>query len=264
MLLTSGGHLLCMCRQTVCVSLKTICTWRCVEQDFQAQDELLWREAGRQGQDWMHLEMREERNQRRGPRKEESRRMKSRREEHRGRCEGGNEGERRTKRKRERQRQQELQNQWQPEREISTARDWEAHRGTNTHPKRPKRSDWEGGSNKMCEQQGERGGKGTIDQFSTCWAKVVGKLHVNKYSKQLPPTIFLPLDSGTAITQSVFHSAAKPQQAASAWRPAGEMMGSFWEVVPCNTYRILPAPHRSRWVGFSRVSTWIKNLSWIG
>lgn len=80
--------------------------------------------------------------------------------------------------------------------------------------------------NKTCEQQGERGGKGTIDQFSMCWAKVVGKLHVNKYSKQLPPTTLLPLDSGTAITQSAFHNAVKPQQAASAPRPAGEMIGS--------------------------------------
>lgn len=37
---------------------------------------------------------------------------------------------------------------------------------------------------------------------STCagrLAKRVGKLHVNKYSKHLPPTIFLPLDSATAI-----------------------------------------------------------------
>lgn len=37
---------------------------------------------------------------------------------------------------------------------------------------------------------------------STCagWlAKQLGKLHVNKYIKHLPPTIFLPLDSATAI-----------------------------------------------------------------
>lgn len=46
---------------------------------------------------------------------------------------------------------------------------------------------------------------------STCegrLAKRAGKLHVNKYSKHLPPTIFLPLDSAKAFakTQNTVHN----------------------------------------------------------
>ncbi len=77
------------------------------------------------------------------------------------------------------------------------------------------------------ERKQERGGKKKSNPLrvkgksinSTCagrLATLARKLHVNKYSKHLPPTIFLPPDSATAISKRQ----TKRTISASTWPPS--------------------------------------------